>query len=275
MKQSIKRVLLNFDVRVRTLLAERNYFLSENDRRLWSLKDKHKGQKAVIIGMGPSLRPDDLERFEDFVSFACNKIYLGFENTEWRPDYYSVIDSMVIENIREVLPKVEVDTKLFYRGEKRRLHEMQDSLFFRRWGVIFNESISQSPRYSSNPLEGIIGGGATVLLPLIQFAYWMGCDPVYVVGVDFSFKISEATGEKTRVGEEVLEGQGESNHFHPNYRPKGEKWTMPLFDKQVEGFRFARKAYEAGGRRLYNASRVSKLEELEKVDFDEIFPEKG
>lgn len=270
-KRIIRKSAKSVSVEARTLLAKRGLFFSENDRRLWALRDKHRNQPAVIIGMGPSLLPGDLSRFEDFVSFACNKVYLGFEDTSWRPNYYSVIDTEVIENIKEEIQKIGDVVKIFSKRDKPNLLPMEDSLFFDRWGGIGEKNLKDSPRYTDNPLKGVLGGGGTVLLPLIQAAYWMGCDPVYVVGLDFSFNLSKKTGEKSDGGEVILEGEGERNHFHPDYRPKGEKWTAPRFESQIAGFRYARQAYEAKGRTLLNASRQTKLEELECRDFESIF----
>jgi hypothetical protein len=254
-------------------LAEKNVFLTKNDRRLWALKDKHKGEDAVVIGMGPSLRPEDLDRFENFVSFACNKIHLAYDQTKWRPDYYSVIDVVVIENNYEEIGALKGSTKIFPSRWRRDLPHMEDALYFRRRPK--SRKVDAKPEYTDNPLCGVLGGGATVLIPLIQMAYWMGCKSVYLVGLDFSFKLSQSTTEKSKGGAEILSSNGETNHFHKDYRKKGEKWTAPKMDQQEHAFEYARRAFEAGGRKLLNASRKTKLEVIEKVDFEEVFPSKS
>ena len=63
MLKRIRNKFRRLTVPFRIWLAKRAVFLSDNDRRLWSLKNRHKGETAVVIGMGPSLRPDDLDRF--------------------------------------------------------------------------------------------------------------------------------------------------------------------------------------------------------------------
>ena len=65
------------------------------------LRNRHKGQRAVVIGNGPSLQIPDLERLRDTVTFASNKIYLAYEDTDWRPTYYSVEDHLVLLNNRD------------------------------------------------------------------------------------------------------------------------------------------------------------------------------
>lgn len=72
--------------------------LIKNDINIKALKNKHKGQRCFIVGSGPSLKVDDLNKLKDEVTFACNKIYLAFNDTSWRPTYYSVYDVLVAEN---------------------------------------------------------------------------------------------------------------------------------------------------------------------------------
>ncbi len=76
-------------------------------------------------------------------------------------------------------------------------------------------------------IRGVLGG-YTVIASQLQFAYYMGFNEVYLLGLDFKYKIP--TSEKSQGG--ILVSNGEINHFHPNYRMKGEKWTYPQLDKQ-------------------------------------------
>jgi len=48
-------------------------------------------KKALILGNGPSLSELDFEYLktrEDIDTFACNRIDLIYDKTDWRPDYY-------------------------------------------------------------------------------------------------------------------------------------------------------------------------------------------
>lgn len=247
--------------------------LSENDRRLYALRDCHRGKKAVVIGMGPSLRVEDLERFQGFVSFACNKIYLAYDKTDWRPDFYAVNDILVAENNREEISRISDPVVLFPAYLRRFFREMGNAIFLPTYLSMVR--LSKKPHYRSNPVDGIVSGGGTVLMILIQAAYWAGCSEVYLVGVDFSFQKTGPVQGRTSLGEDVLISQGERNHFVSNYRNPGECWSAPRMDQQVLGFNFARRAFERDGRKLINASRTSKLEALERVEFDNVFPHPG
>lgn len=87
--------------------------------------------------------------------------------------------------------------------------------------------------------------------------------------MDFSFNVPKSTGRSCASGE-VLEHQGEINHFHPEYRKPGETWTVPLLDLQYIAFLAAKRAVEARGGCIFNASRKTALDIFPRVDFDNV-----
>lgn len=267
--RDVKDCLVRASRQVRRVAADRGVPLSNNDRSLHSLRNRHAGRSAVIIGMGPSLRVEDLDRFSGFVSFACNKIYLAFGQTDWRPDYYGVNDVLVAENNAEEIRQVGGPTALFPSYLRHQFAGMPNAIFLPRYTTL--ERASHAPHYREHPVEGLVSGGGTVLLMLIQVAFWTGCSEVYVVGLDFSFQVPASEAGKTHRGETVVVSAGEVNHFHPGYRKKGERWTIPRMEEQTTGFAFARQAFQAADRKLLNASRTSRLDVLERVAFDSVF----
>ena len=266
MKAALRRALLF----LRVFLAKRNVFILKNDRKLWSIIGSSQGRDAVIIGMGPSFQKEDVERFKGHLTFACNKIFLMGDDNAWRPDYYSVTDFLVAEN--------NVEAILDYKGPAKFIHpEVVDScpglIGMDTLRVDRRRKFSQDPApFNDNPISGLVSGGGTVLVSLIQMAYWAGCKNIYLVGLDFSFTGGRKTEDKIDSGDRVLISEGEVNHFHPNYRQEGEAWTEPKYEVQKTGFRYCQKALEKKGVRLINASRRTKLDVLEHIPFDEIFP---
>ena len=69
---------------------------NKNNTKLRSLKNKHKGETIFIIGNGPSLTPEILSKIKGKTCLASNKIYLMFGITDWRPNYYTVEDDLVL-----------------------------------------------------------------------------------------------------------------------------------------------------------------------------------
>lgn len=252
-------------------LASRGLFLSRNDRRIWELRNKHQGEKCVLIGMGPSLRPEDLSYFQGFTTFACNKIFLAMEKAGWFPDYYFISDVLVAEQNREGINNSILDNsqRIYHSSITRRLEGYGDPISFTWQG---NLNKVKEPYLRNNLVGGLFAGGSTVIFEMIQFAHFMGFSEVYIVGLDFDFSLSESTGERCRSGE-ILVSQGEVNHFHPDYRKPGEKWTVPKMDEQKIAFSYARVCFEKSGRKLINASRKTKLDVLETEAFQRVFAE--
>lgn len=219
--------------------------------------------------MGPSFHPADVEYFSGFYTFACNKIFLALEETSWRPDYYLVTDKLVAENNRErinsgILGGAE---RLYPEQVYRVLGEFGDPTVF-SWKHHLGEQ-SES-RFRETPFEGLLGPGRTVLFDMMQLAFLMGFDEVYTVGLDFSFDLP-STASTRDVESDRLVSEGERNHFHPDYRPKGETWTVPKMDEMRAAFEYAAQAYSQANRSLINASRETKLDVIERRPFSEVF----
>lgn len=238
--------------------------------KLKKIKNTHRGERCVIIGMGPSLKVADLDRFKGIYTIACNKIYLAYEETDWRPDYYMVSDVLVAENNKEAIASVKAQ-KYFPDWVEHRCPELAKINWI---------PCAKSPEYMAGKsvgfaqdlTEGIQPGGATVIYDMLQLAFHLGFSEVALVGIDFSFENSAASGDKCEQGE-VLVSAGEVNHFAKDYRKPGETWTVPKMDEQRIAFAKAAEVFAANGRLLVNASRNTKLEEVERVDFDGYFPE--
>ncbi|MGE4179013.1 MAG: 6-hydroxymethylpterin diphosphokinase MptE-like protein [Limisphaerales bacterium] len=250
-----------------------------SDQRLRQLKDSLRGRRAVILGNGPSLKIPDLHRLRGEVTFASNKIFLAFDQTEWRPTFYSVTDRLVASNnaarIRELkLEKILSDFTLPFLPECADItwvHErVRNSFAFEHASE--EDARKPAPYFSTNAFVGV-DSGDTVIYFQLQLAYFFGIREVYLIGVDFSFNTPTTvvdTGILTQ--QKGLVSQGEVNHFHPDYRKAGEVWGVPRLDRQYRAFLRARLAFEEGGGAVFNASRQTKLDAFERRDFDATFP---
>ena len=85
----------------------RESFFNDN-KELRRFKDKFKGKRCFVIGAGPSLRMEDLDVLAEHneICFASNKIYLAFERTSWRPDFYMVCDFNVYRSCYDEIKKI-------------------------------------------------------------------------------------------------------------------------------------------------------------------------
>ncbi|WP_317277412.1 glycosyltransferase [Kordiimonas aestuarii] len=251
------------------------YYASERKRYAHGLEDFrniHKGKRAFIVATGPSLKISDLDFLKDEITFACNKITLAFDETDWRPTYYSIIDSLVYENL--VVDWSSLPSVNFFPEDLRRKYAGLSNTFFVKNRTPIYNGENRVFEFSENVSEGA-AGGYTVVYFMMQLAFHMGIEELYLIGLDFSFNFKALSDEKTVKGEAVIINSDEVNHFHKGYRPEGEKWTMPRLDLQQAAFTKAKHAFERAGRKIYNASRATKLDVFERVDFDALMQEKA
>ncbi len=243
--------------------------LTANERRIAAFRDKHVGQPAFLLGNGPSLCVADLDRLHArrALTFASNKVYLAFDQTPWRPTYYIVADILVAENNADAIGSLPL-TKFFGDACRPYFRGRSDILWLNELPAYTGPRDDGKLLFSTDAVYGV-HGGYTVLYHQLQLAFYMGVREVYLVGVDFSFQHDAPTGEVSDHGP-VLLGQGEVNHFHPDYRKPGERWTVPRLDLQYRAFQMARDAYEQHGGKIYNASRRTQLDVFERVDLDEV-----
>lgn len=245
-------------------------FLSANDKAILDLKDIHKNRRCFIIASGPSLKVEDLNKLKGEITFACNKIYLAFPSTDWRPTYYSVYDALVAENNKHTIEALTLKN-IFGEGVRPYLEDT-DTIWVREIEHPIVDG-AQALGFSTNLLRGAFGGW-TVIYMQLQMALYMGIREIYLIGLDFSFEVPQGTGELSPSGEVVV-SQGEINHFHPDYRIPGETWTMPQLLKQHQAFTTANNFVRNLGGQIFNASRATKLDVFKRVCFDDIFPPKA
>jgi glycosyltransferase involved in cell wall biosynthesis len=237
----------------------------ENTRSIARLRNRHEGRRAFIIGNGPSLRLEDLNRLKDEITFAANKIYLIYEQTNWRPTYYMVEDTLVAQQNQEKIEALTGSTKLFpYRLTEWLDIPFSNAVYF---PFFWPDLKRNTPRFSASANQ-MLYWGSTVVYSMLQMACHMGIREMYLIGVDFSF-VEPAT--KDAHDEKMLVSEGEKNHFHPDYRKAGEKWYVPNLDVQEASFKVARKVIESLGGKVFNATRGGKLDVFERVDFDSLF----
>jgi hypothetical protein len=233
---------------------------------LLACKGIHEGRRAFIIGNGPSLKTRDLDRLQNEVTFAANRIHLAYEQTNWRPTYWCCSD--------KIQAKAHLAEFAALESLKFGAFSVEESLKGLPFTYIVDRSRVVPGR--KTPVAGMdlvdgVHPGVSVVIFMLKLARWMGIRAIYLIGLDFSFTVPSGaeTGEK-EFGNSVILSKGEVNHFHPAYRSVGDKWTMPQLDGQKSEFRAMKWRLNHEGIVVQNASRSSKLAVFERVDFDDL-----
>jgi glycosyltransferase involved in cell wall biosynthesis/tetratricopeptide (TPR) repeat protein/SAM-dependent methyltransferase len=224
------------------------------NRKLCQFRDRHKGERCVIIGNGPSLNKMDLSFLENEITFGMNRIFLLFDKWKFRPTYYVSVNPLVIEQSAAEILQIDAPKFLSHKGIP----------FFDDPGDIhFLRSIPQW-FFSKDPRNGICEGW-TVTFVAMQLAYFMGFSEVILIGVDHHF---ETKGEANK---EVVSEGDDPNHFHPGYFGKGTRWHLPDLEHSEGSYRMAKEAFESDTRRILDATVDGKLTIFPRVDYREKF----
>ncbi|WP_300156512.1 6-hydroxymethylpterin diphosphokinase MptE-like protein [Solidesulfovibrio sp.] len=220
-------------------------------------RDKHRGQAAWVVGNGPSLNRMDLSLLAGRVHFCMNRIYLGVEKFGFTPLYYTVEDVFVAEDTPGEIDRLPY-VKFLPKDLSYCLADGENVCW-----VDFIRRYTGFPLFSDDAKKGIYWG-STVTYLAVQLAWYMGCDPILLIGVDFDYAVP-AYAE----GPEITSREADVNHFHPDYFGPGKRWHHPRLDLVEKAYVKAREHVEAAGRRIINAGVGGKLEIFERMPYEE------
>ena len=226
-------------------------------KMLSDLKGKQDGKRCFIIGNGPSLRQTDLSLLRKEYTFGLNRIYLLFPEMGFSTSCIVSVNTLVIEQcVAEILA--------------------QPGLKFLPWGLrkyypnpvpkdlVMVNTEAPKPIFQRDACRPL-WQGATVTYIAMQLAYHMGFEQVILVGVDHSFStIGKANTEVVSQGDDP-------NHFSTEYFGKGFRWQLPDLETSEIAYHMARRAFEADGREIIDATIGGKLTVFPKVDYSSLF----
>lgn len=230
------------------------------------LKDKHSGSRCFLIGNGPSLTVLDLEKLTGEITFACNNIHLIFNETAWRPTYYTISDPLLAKSCVTQIKALTV-TKIFSNSIENFFQDSTDVTWLKQIPYLRSDDLSEIA--FSHDLEVGVYHAASTLFIQLQVAHYMGISEVYLLGVDFNYEVSAAGNKKSGMGT-IIHHRAEKNHFHPSYRQTGEVWWLADKEFQEKTFEVARDAFRKDGRRILNASRKTSLKLFPLLNFDDL-----
>lgn len=223
---------------------------------LKQFKDIHKGRRAFAACGGTGLADLDLTLLENEIVFGSNRVYIA---DDIHINYLFVGDKKIANQFSLSFASAPVDTVFTSEGIYKEAFRHENHYYFRGHGAWkFHTDITER-----------IHGGRSISFVVMQFAYYMGIQELYFIGMDhyWNEETSEAKGRQlTTVGADI-------NHFDPEYYGDGVVWYQPKYKEMEKSFLMARKAYDADGRLLRNASSWTKLDEsiIPIVNYEGLF----
>lgn len=260
------------------LAVEARSYLSGIEKRLLSenrqYEDLYKGRRAFVLGNGPSLDKVDLTLLKDelvFVvnGFACHRIL-----DVWQPVALTLADPSYFER-----PEI-------YQSEFKLMRErLKACLYFvplRYRDVILQHDLLPMDRCRFIHIAGNmayhrkfalditrpIPGGQTVTLAAILISLYMGCNPVYLLGVDHDFLATPSKPTHFAGGYEANVSKQEKQAI--SFQSWGYLKLIKAVDLMFEGYVNLGNMAAAENRRIFNATPGGFLDVFERVELNDI-----
>lgn len=231
----------------------------ESRRRLHALRGSRRGQRAFIVGNGPSLRDMDLSALRNEFTFGLNRIYLAFPSLNFETSCLVSVNDLVIEQCVREMQALLIPRFFSWRSRRFISPAERGSQL-----PTFLYTTYDGPTFARNA-AGRLWEGATVTYVALQLAFHMGFQQVILIGVDHSFS-TQGEANKTIVSE-----GDDPNHFSPGYFGKGFRWQLPDLATSEKAYGMARDAFRAAGREVLDATVGGRLTVFPKVEYGSLF----
>ncbi len=226
------------------------------------------GQRCFIIGNGPSLLANDLDRIKNEISIASNSIYRLFGSTVWRPTIYTAHDFLEIKTTLKDISGVAAKHKIIAQSAAGRVFDIDGAITI----PLIDADYSWKKIPFSDDVSQRVYDGGTVTYVNIQIAAYLGFIEIILLGVDHSFAKERKEDGSVQINANV------KNHFKnyltENFLASGKKdedFVVFPWDFATSAFVSAKEYADQHGIRIINATRGGKLEVFERVNFDDLF----
>lgn len=235
------------------LAEERNKYFSPE---LSNFKNLHKGDSCFIIGLGPSLKAEDLTLLHEnhIISFSVNNIWKLYGDTKWRPEYYVMTDTCAFSDSNLMHPEQLCKNNAF-------LTEAQEEFWknnFSKKNIKFHRRQNlpdmEEELFSENVAK-VCGNGGTCIYICLQIAAYMGFKNIYLLGMDLT-DMSQGIHQLATY-----------KHFYKEQETDSRLWL----DLILKGYQAASTYANMHDINIYNATRGGYLEIFDRVDFDSLF----
>lgn len=249
-------------------IKSRKVLTKEDIEKIRSYKDIHKGERCFIIGTGPSQNAHDLDMLKDEITFTVNTGYKAYAKTQWRADYYVMMDDNGSDILKEVLNGTNRYDGIFCStllknygstGEEIRLAENASNVFM--FDTVWNKILPKLFPIAkfSDDISQVVYCGKTVVYACIQIAAYMGFSEIYLSGIDCDYSNSLMHSE--------IMDNGMKEDMRKQLVRSGE-----LMRKQFDALAKLLPQYHV---KVYNATRGGALESFPRVVLEDVLKEKG
>ena len=230
-------------------------------KRLKKLENSYNNESCFIIGNGPSLSADDLNLIKGKYSFGTNRIFNLFDLCSWRPTFYCIQDSLLINEIKDKLSVTKLGLKNNFlalnswRDFSKTIKNDPSNFFF----FLDTEVNEEFPRFSVD-VSDRIHEGRSITISALQIAIYLGFKKIYLLGVDHSSSV-KIIDDEVKYDENIKDYFDGIDNSGITKRPYYKDFTEKAFIK-------AKKIADEKGVEIINLTRGGNLEVFKRASLE-------
>lgn len=239
----------------------RKHFINRRYSKLRELKNTKKG-RCFIIGTGPSLTKDDMNKLKHEDTFGMNSLVKWFPEIGWETTYYGIQDYSAYKILEKDIFELNDSLILFSLdgqapfGETRniRLKHKKKAIEYPLYYANHLYNPTDWNTKLSDDASDIVYNGYSVAFSLLQIAIYMGYNEIYLLGIDCNYN------QKNKHA--IERGDESANEYSP---------LLPILgDRMIYAWTVAQEYAKRNNIKIYNATRGGMLEVFPRIDLDSV-----
>jgi hypothetical protein len=234
-------------------------------------RDRHKGKRCFVIGNGPSLKEQDLSPLVDEVTLVTNSFHAHpIVGDSWQPTYYFLSDPMYFDGSVDCTAEfASINSQIksapiFVPSYANKFLSQSNALPSQRTYYVGMGAVRLEHSNEVPDLTSVTPGVQTVVQLAIMAAMFMGCSPIYLIGLDHDW----------------LAQRNEDSHFYNERDADTESeapvrpWTylslMGAITTMWEVYVVLKRIADSAGIEIINCTRGGFLDVFKRARYEDI-----
>jgi len=253
----------------------KNFELIKNNK---PFKNFHHGKRCFVIGNGPSINKQDLTLLKNEITFVANGFCKNNIVNHWQPTYYLFADPIYFDNsevmnnfFSELNLKIH-DSRFFIPQNFKEMVQKYNILpekrtfFFNMKDPLTNETIIFPDLTSDIPSV------LNVAQLEILVAMYMGCNPIYLMGLDHDWLSYPPDMKNDRTFQHFYSDQKIDNYYKKKTNSIFEyKSIMKDMLQLWKGYENLSKLSRENNIEIINVTEGGFLDVFSRVKYDDLF----
>jgi hypothetical protein len=251
---------LDYSVNAQSIYRQARPLLARNE----IFRGRHSGRPGFVLGNGPSINEQDLRPLAQEVTFVTNAFCRHPIVEEWQPSYYFLTDPVYYDGSdarRDDFTgiKERVPASTYFVPYKAREYVERESLLplERTYYVALAGNLAHDPPWKPD-FTLVQPDVRTVVQLAIIGAMFMGCSPIYLLGLDHDWLAHAHTHYTFYTGQEAEQHDWKYGDL------------MEAVLIMWRGYESIRRVAAAEGISILNATRGGFLDVFERAEYESV-----